>query len=173
MIEFIDRDKENHLRLMVRDPSHLFAYWDIDDQTLSELTEKPDASAEANRWVLRLVRLQSGEATDIGIDIYACNWYIPVAPESVYEGEIGVYFTNGSYRSVVRGNLVRTPPKSISNLIDPDWFVSDEEFLRLAAGMPGLSASSYRGVPGSRAPERLEAQGNLAPAHDAQIKPRK
>ncbi|MFH0910698.1 MAG: DUF4912 domain-containing protein [Planctomycetota bacterium] len=157
----------NALRVMVRDPSWLFVYWDLSPA-------RHETAPREARWVLRVIRKNEGRARDIEIDLGSRNWYVPVQSASTYEAEIGYHLPDGTYHTVIRGNTVETPSRGTSPIIDPEWFVSVDEFQRLYAPRDFLSATS----PGKGFSEaegwafRHWPLSPLASSHDAQKKPR-
>ena len=71
-----DRYGENRLVLMLRDPSWVYCYWDIEDRTLDELK----AEREFSGFVLRVIELA---APDWGKDSYV-DWFdIPIQFEDL------------------------------------------------------------------------------------------
>jgi hypothetical protein len=159
---------EDRLCLLVRDPGCVFAYWEVSDQTRSE----PGHSGSA--WVLRLLFLHTGDVRDVPVDLEAGNYYAAVEPGTTLEAELGLYLPDGAYRVVVRGNPVSTPTPGISPVIDPEWYVSEAELLRLLGSLEFAAGSSPRGTERPEA-EWVEPRWPLSPAvssHDAQKKPR-
>jgi hypothetical protein len=156
------------LQVMVRDPNWVFLYWELPDAARR-------AAPAGATWVIRFLDVRRGEVREIPVEPEAANWYAPVAPQSELETELGVYGGDGEYRTVLRGNPVRMPPLSVSDEIDPNWYVSDEEFFRLfVAGQEGRPTSAS-GRPVAQRPVEEYATWPLSPltsSHDAQKKPR-
>lgn len=101
----------NRVRLLVKDPQWLFAYWDIDPKLLSgwrrELGERTMA---LSRLTLRLYDPGHGEDTLILIPAGARSWYVraEVAPRA-YAAELGLTLPSGEFRRVATSNTVGTP----------------------------------------------------------------
>jgi len=161
-----DRDR---FQVMARDPAWVFAYWH-----LSAETRKSVERGGLVEWLLRFVRLETGEVQEVPIEPDAENWYVEVAPGGVLVTELGVRTGEGGYRPVLPGNDVTLPRPAASDLVDPEWYISREDFLRLLAALYGAEAGS----PVRRLPDEEEwKEANwphcpLVSSHDAQKKPR-
>lgn len=124
----------NRLRLLVKDPQWLFAYWDIDPALLArwrgELGERTLALA---RLTLRLYDPGHGEDALILIPAGARSWYVraEVAPRA-YAAELGLTLPSGEFRRVATSNTVETPrvgpsPETAARKV-PYTLVSSELF---------------------------------------------
>jgi hypothetical protein len=101
----------NRVRLLVKDPQWLFAYWDIDPKMLAgwrrELGERTMA---LSRLTLRLYDPGHGEDMLILVPAGARSWYVraEVAPRA-YAAELGLTLPSGEFRRVAMSNTVETP----------------------------------------------------------------
>jgi hypothetical protein len=101
----------NRVRLLVKDPQWLFAYWDIDPKLLAgwrrELGERTMA---LSRLTLRLYVPGHGDDMLILVPAGARSWYVraEVTPRA-YAAELGLTLPSGEFRSVARSNTVETP----------------------------------------------------------------
>ena len=80
---------------------------------------------------------------DVKINLVANNWYLDfLAPNKSYIAEMG-YFRNGNFTKVLRSNSVITPRDAVSDQIDQDWMLTDEQFkiLLLASGINKMGSS--------------------------------
>lgn len=136
------------LRLMVRDPWWLFAYWEVTPQTERSTLRLMEAQkAIAPRRVLRVFcQSRSDEWFDIEVGLFASNWYTDVGkPDELWVVELGFRASDGRFYRMLRSNSVRTPRYGISDEIDPDWQLPDEIFRKLfeAGGAGADSRSSF------------------------------
>jgi len=105
-----DRYRENVLVLMLRDPSWVYCYWDIEDRTLAELEVNDDFSG----LILRVTELISPDWSkdsvvdwfDIPIQFDDLRRYINLPSEDTYYG-VEIYAQLGEKEAViVRSNIV-------------------------------------------------------------------
>ena len=101
----------NRVRLLVRDPEWIFAYWDVAPSALKELSRKVGERALAlSRLTLRVVDPVSGGSSDILLPPGARWWYIRTdAARRTYRAELGVTLPSGEFRGLAESNTVVTP----------------------------------------------------------------
>lgn len=143
--------QETVIVLLVRDPYWIYTYWDFHPQLQAELAqlfhgwEKVPLALRVHN----LSRAKSGAGGpgyyDISINHAANNWYINVGEAGKeYQVELGYYDPGGIFRVLARSNRVTTPPDRISDLVDEEWMIVEEDFRRLyrLAGGAGWGESS-------------------------------
>lgn len=140
------------IALMVRDPYWLYSYWNINHDT------KEQIASVHGRWEDLPLILRVYDTTDVNFngfnsnyyfDIHlnhlASNWYIHVGgPNRTFCADLGFIQANGSFYTIVRSNSVTTPRDNISDVIDDEWMVIEEDFrrlYRLAGGEMGNSSA--------------------------------
>ncbi|MBU2541664.1 MAG: DUF4912 domain-containing protein [Candidatus Omnitrophica bacterium] len=121
----------NRVRLMVKDPFWVFAYWEIPFDNLNSLKSRlSDEEIRTAKTVLRMydVTLLDFNGTnansyfDIEVDIYANNWYVNLYKDGVsYIAEIGLRTAGGRFISLARSNCVHTPRVSYSPRSEQIW----------------------------------------------------
>lgn len=135
---------DNKIVLMVRDPWWLHAYWDISPQKEREVVSGIEEEERGSlRRVLRVYEVSpKKEFFDIFINEEASNWYINVnKPESLFFVEIGFLSGKGKFYCLARSNKVTTPYFGISQLVDEEWVLPEEEYYRIL-GVYDLGKSS-------------------------------
>jgi hypothetical protein len=102
---------QNRIRLLVRDPEWIFAYWDVKPQSLEELAKSLGERALAlSRLTLRVVDPVSGGSSDILLPPGARWWYVRTdAERRTYRAELGVTLPSGEFRRLADSNTVVTP----------------------------------------------------------------
>jgi hypothetical protein len=102
---------QNRIRLLVRDPEWIFAYWDVKPQALEDLAKSLGERALAlSRLTLRVVDPVSGGSTDILLPAGARWWYVKTdAARRTYRAELGVTLPSGQFRKLAESNTVVTP----------------------------------------------------------------
>jgi uncharacterized protein len=143
----------DRLVLMVQDPHHVFAYWELQPETVARVSH---AAQGASTPVLAI---HTGGSTEFReVDLRGGNYYLAVGPDQDYEAELALRDRHGKLHTLARSNKVHTPTPTISSRVDEQWMGVDETFHELLelAGLP----SHLRGAAGSVA--RLADQRRLA-----------
>jgi hypothetical protein len=101
----------NRIRLLVRDPEWIFAYWDVSPAAMKEFAKSIGERALAlSRLTLRVVDPVSGGSTDILLPPGARWWYVRTdASRRTYRAELGVTLPSGEFRRLAESNTVVTP----------------------------------------------------------------
>lgn len=130
---------QDRLTLMAQDPHHLFAYWELSGSALDRARGE---LGEAGTLVL-VVRSEGG-VEQREIDLVGGNYYLVVAPDRTYAGELALRSSDGRLCKVVAAQPVTTPPAGPSQRVDEEWMAVDETFeeLLVEAGLPGAGGSS-------------------------------
>ncbi|GDY14906.1 hypothetical protein LBMAG53_37840 [Planctomycetota bacterium] len=143
----------DRLVLMVQDPGHLFAYWEVTPSTLDRV--RSDIS-EPGQPVLVILGPTGEEQREV--DLLGGNYYLAVASTATYEARLALRDRHGRLHTLAGSNLVSTPAAGPSWRTDEDWMVVDERFHELVAraGLPGEGGSSGLRLGGSEV--RLRAR---------------
>ena len=111
-VELPDRYRETRLGLMLRDPSWVYCYWDIEDRVLDELKE----NGEYSGLILRVTELaapdwgrdSSVEWFDIPIQVGDLRRYINLPSEDTFYG-IEIFALLGEKEAlIVRSNIIES-----------------------------------------------------------------
>ncbi|MBA2482044.1 MAG: DUF4912 domain-containing protein [Planctomycetes bacterium] len=129
-----DRYGRDRLVLMVQDPQHIFAYWEV---TPERLEQARHAAGESSTPVLVLMTASGNEQREV--DLRGGNYYLAVAPNSTYQAQIALRDRSGKLHPLAVSNQVSTPAASVSARQDEQWMAVDETFHELLsmAGLPG------------------------------------
>ncbi len=124
----------DRLVLLVQDPHHIFAYWEISSGTYSRIATIAGFGAAQ---VLILHTPSGPEQREI--DLRGGNYYLSVAPGSTYRAEIALRSKDGKLHQLAVSNFVQTPAAGPSARTDATWMEVDETFHELLAmaGLPG------------------------------------
>ena len=103
----------NRLRLLVKDPYWLFAYWDVDPKVVKELRREVGARVAAlSRLTLRISDADNGGMTAVLLPEDARGWYVQAdAQRRVYQADLGLTLPSGEFRLLASSNRV-APPQS-------------------------------------------------------------
>jgi hypothetical protein len=101
----------NRVRLLVRDPEWIFAYWDVNPSALKDLARSVGERGLAlSRLTLRVQDPVSGGSGDILLPPGARWWYIRTdSARRSYRAELGVTLPSGEFRRLAESNTVVTP----------------------------------------------------------------
>ncbi len=101
----------NRVRLLVRDPEWVFAYWDVSAETMRGLARSLGERAfKLSRLTLRVLDPVSGGTSDILLPSGSRWWYIRTdAARRTYRAEIGITLPSGEFRRLAESNAVVTP----------------------------------------------------------------
>ncbi len=101
----------DRVRLLVRDPEWLFAYWDVNPKSVEELRRHlGERAAAVARLTLRISDPVSGGESDVLLPPGARWWYVRTdSARRSYRAELGFTLASGEFRSLARSNTVTTP----------------------------------------------------------------
>ncbi len=131
---YVDRGPElpkeygqDKLNAMVRDPNWIFVYWDLSGGSLSRIASEAGPGA----WMLRVHNLGVHNHEDIPVLVEGGNWYLPVDADSEYQIDIGLLDMGGNFHIAASSRKVKTPRMGISDRVDEEWLIMEDEFRRL------------------------------------------
>jgi hypothetical protein len=101
----------NRVRLLVRDPEWIFAYWDVSPAAMKDLGRSlGERGLALSRLTLRVLDPVSGGSSDILLPPGARWWYVRTdSARRSYRAELGVTLPSGEFRKLAESNTVVTP----------------------------------------------------------------
>jgi hypothetical protein len=134
-----DHYQRDRLVLMVQDPQHIFAYWEVTEEHLAAVRRLAGEGAAA---VLVLITGSGTEQREV--DLRGGNYYLAVAPNGTYQAQLALRDRHGKLFPLATSNQIATPAASVSTRTDEQWMAVDEQFHELLAmaGLPGHIGSS-------------------------------
>jgi len=137
----------DRLVLLVQDPSHVFAYWEVSPATLARVRAEAGGHGAAV-----LVLRGPGGAEQREVDLNGGNYYLAVAPGTAYDAELCLRAADGRLIRIAGSNRIHTPAAGPSWRTDEAWMEVDESFqdLLALAGVPGTIGSSMGSGSGQR-----------------------
>ena len=147
-----DRYNRDRLVLMVQDPFHVFAYWEVTPETAAGARA---AAGDHGATVLLLETPNGQESREV--DLTGGNYYLSVAPGTTYAAQLAVRDAQGRLHILARSNRVSTPAATVSTRQDEAWMTVDETFGELLelAGLPGQSGSSVQRLSSAQVGQRM------------------
>jgi hypothetical protein len=161
-----DHYGQTELVLMVVDPCHLFAYWEITPESLRQAQDALGAEMDGARAVLRIydISLIHFDGTnahfifDIDISLEARNWYFPVwTAEKSYCADLGFVARTGRFHAIARSNVVHTPRAGVSSRTEGPWMRVRFVRRRKPDRARPLEFVPAPDIPGRLSPEELRA----------------
>lgn len=135
---------ETKIALLVRDPYWLYTYWDLSAEIKAQLISDYGAWEHVPLSLMVRGEQESGgsqpEFFNIPLSSQTNNWYINVQPNRKYTVDLGYYSPSGDFITLASSNTVITPRDCMSEVIDEEWMIIEEDFrrlYRLAGGAPG------------------------------------
>jgi hypothetical protein len=132
---------DNRLVILVRDPWWIFSYWEIRKDKEEEVVRRIESSGDgAAKSVLRVydvtdVNFNGRNAHsyfDIDLKGLATNWYINVGtPDRSWVVDIGIVSKSGNFYTLARSNVVKTPRFGMSDSLDAEWMMPEEEYWKM------------------------------------------
>jgi hypothetical protein len=101
----------NRVRLLVKDPEWLFAYWDVDPQSVTRETgDLGERSAALSRLTLRITDPGNGGTSVVLVPPGSRSWYVRAdTARRSYRAEVGLTLPSGEFRSLALSNVVVMP----------------------------------------------------------------
>jgi uncharacterized protein len=130
---------DTRIVLMVRDPYWLHTYWNTSQETREHIS-KMFFDWERIPLTLRIYDItninfngsNSNYYFDISINHNSNNWYIHVGgPDRSFCVDLGFLQENGNFYMITRSNIVTTPRDNVSDVIDEEWMIIEEDFKKL------------------------------------------
>ena len=159
---------DTRIRLLVRDPEWMFAYWEVNDDTRRAMGLP--RGGHRRRTVIRCYNV-TGRAWpeesahyffDVDVSPYATTWYLKV-PETdqKWVAELGTFDDHGQYQLITRSNHVATPRDTVSTDLRVEWMVVEEVTRRITIvpGEPVMTGDGSGGDGGAGAVWEIGADG--------------
>lgn len=137
---------EERIVLMARDPSWAFVYWEATPERIErekawfgwdsklvvrlyDITGKPFDGMNANGYFDQDVFDRVG------------SWYFDLGrPAHSFCADIGLLSPDGRFLTLARSGSVTLPREGVSDVLDEEWMLLDEEFWKLYGAPGGLSS---------------------------------
>ena len=137
------------LRALPRDPHWVYVYWEIAEETKARIrAEKGEWIFDVSQAVLRVYNDKNEVSQEIFVLLDALNWYIPLAPNTSFQFELGLKDRDGNYTALVRSEPVTMPPEDVSQETDEEWSVLEEQFEEMLETSGGMDFTRWGGSAG-------------------------
>jgi hypothetical protein len=133
------------MALMARDPHMAFSYWELPQARLEK--EKAwfgwDSKLCVRVYDVTGVLFDGSNATayfDQEVYDRVGSWYFDFGrPMHSFCADLGLLAPNGRFLTMIRSNAVTMPRDGVSDVLDEEWTLVDEEFMKLYGGAGATS----------------------------------
>ena len=152
-------DAASRITLIPKDPSWIYAYWEIADSSIEDVKRQLGGNLDGTRFVVRMYDVTCKDFNgfnanhwfDIEVGRYSNNWYMNLWNDNAsYCGEIGIVHNSGRFFPMARSNFVHTPRSGSSNRFEEIWMdLSQEESRGEACLFPATMRAEKAACPES------------------------
>ena len=137
---------EDRITLMARDPSLTYAYWEA---TPVRLEKERSWFGMESPLVVRIyditgVQFDGRNAVgyfDQDVTEPSGSWYFETGrPGHSFCADLGIRSPEGRFLTLARSNYITMPRAGVSDVIDEEWMLADEEFWQLYGFPDGISS---------------------------------
>jgi len=136
------------MALMARDPYMAFSYWELPQARLEK--EKAwfgwDSKLCVRVYDITGVLFDGTNATayfDQEVYDRVGSWYFDFSrPMHSFCADLGLLAPNGRFLTMIRSNAVTMPRDGVSEVLDEEWLLMDEEFMKLY-GIAGATSGGF------------------------------
>ena len=136
------------MALMARDPYMAFSYWELPQARLEK--EKAwfgwDSKLCVRVYDITGVLFDGTNATayfDQEVYDRVGSWYFDFSrPMHSFCADLGLLAPNGRFLTMIRSNAVTMPRDGVSDVLDEEWMLMDEEFMKLY-GIAGATSGGF------------------------------
>jgi hypothetical protein len=136
------------MALMARDPYMAFSYWELPQARLEK--EKAwfgwDSKLCVRVYDITGVLFDVSNATayfDQEVYDRVGSWYFDFSrPMHSFCADLGLLAPNGRFLTMIRSNAVTMPRDGVSEVLDEEWLLMDEEFMKLY-GIAGATSGGF------------------------------
>jgi len=137
---------EDRITLMARDPSLTYAYWEATPERLVKERSWFGMEAAMVVRIYDITGVQFDGRNAIGYfdqDIAepTGSWYFETGrPGHSFCADLGIRSPEGRFLTLARSNYITMPRDGVSDIIDEEWMLADEEFWQLYGFPDGISS---------------------------------
>lgn len=149
--ELPDSYRDNRIVLLARDPYWAHSFWDLAPWKPEDTARNHKLDLAQFNIALRIYDVTDVEFNgvnahkwfDLDVNTIKASWYVNVPEDNrCYLAEIGLKNRRGDFYMMARSNVIRVPRASVSNRVDEEWMVADEEFWKMYALSGGFKTRS-------------------------------
>ena len=161
---------EEKIALMVRDPYLVHAYWEV---TPSRIEREKAWFGWNSKLAVRIydvtgVQFDGRNALgyfDQEVFERLGSWYFDVGrPSHAFVADVGLLSPEGKFLTMARSNPISMPRDGVSDVLDEEWMLVDEEFWKLYGFPGGPSSPQIQEMIKRRRMQQITSPGTFARA---------
>lgn len=146
---------QDRIILLTRDPFVVHAYWEVTPERLEREKAWFGWGSKLSLRIFDITGVQFDGSNalayvDQEVSERTGNWYFDLGrPSHSFCADLGLLSPEGRFLTLARSNYITTPRDGVSEAVDEEWMLVDEEFWKLygfAEGIPGGLSSPGRGL---------------------------
>jgi hypothetical protein len=158
---------EEKIALMARDPYVAYAYWEV---TPSRLERDKTWFGWNGKLTVRLydvtgVQFDGRNASgyyDQEVNDLVGSWYFDVGrPAHSFIADVGLLTPEGRFLTLARSNSITMPRDGVSDVVDEEWMLADEEFWKLYGFSGGPSSLQLQEMVRIRRMQQITSPGQM------------
>ncbi|OGW46361.1 MAG: hypothetical protein A2078_02465 [Nitrospirae bacterium GWC2_57_9] len=159
---------EEKIALMVRDPYLAYVYWEL---TPSRIEREKTWFGWNGKLTVRLydvtgVQFDGRNAAgyfDQEVNELIGSWYFDLGrPTHSFIADIGLLSPEGRFLTLARSNYVMMPRDGVSDIVDEEWLLVDEEFWKLYGFPGGPSSPQLQEMMKTRRMQQITSPGTFS-----------
>jgi hypothetical protein len=137
---------EDRITLMARDPSLTYAYWEATPERLVKERSWFGMEAALVVRIYDITGVQFDGRNAVGyfdqeVAERVGSWYFETGrPGHSFCADLGIRTPEGRFLTLARSNYITMPRDGVSDIIDEEWMLADEEFWQLYGFPDGISS---------------------------------
>jgi len=161
--ELPHRYGDEKIVLLTRDPFVAYAYWEVNPARIEHERAWFGWDSKLSVRIYDITGVQFDGRNAIGyfdqeISEQAGSWYFDFGrPSHSFCADVGLLSSGGSFLTITRSNYVTMPRDGVSDVIDEEWMLVDEEFWKLYGYPEGIR----RGVSSPEMQEMLRRRREM------------
>jgi hypothetical protein len=158
---------EEKVTLMSRDPFVAYAYWEMTSARIEREKAWFGWDAKLCVRVYDVTGIQFDGRNAIGyydqeISDNVGSWYVDLGrPRHSFCADLGLRSSQGKFLTLVRSNYITMPRSSVSDVVDNEWMLQDEEFMTLYGIPSGLSSPQIQEMMKRRLMQEITSPGTF------------
>jgi len=158
---------EEKVTLMSRDPFVAYAYWEMTSARIEREKAWFGWDAKLCVRVYDVTGIQFDGRNAIGyydqeISDNVGSWYVDLGrPRHSFCADLGLLSPQGKFLTLVRSNYITMPRSSVSDVVDNEWMLQDEEFMTLYGIPSGLSSPQIQEMMKRRLMQEITSPGTF------------
>jgi hypothetical protein len=159
---------EEQIGLMVRDPYMVHVYWEVTPARIEREKAWFGWNSKIALRVYDVTGIQFDGRNALGyfdqeVSQSIGSWYFDVGrPSHSFVADVGLLSPEGRYHTLARSNFISMPRDGVSDVLDEEWMLVDEEFWKLYGFPGGPSSPQIQEMIKRRRMQQITSPGTFA-----------